>query len=140
MRRILAVALLLAGPLWAQMPKGIYAWWGNRVNLEALNLTLDQRRQVQATVREYRPHLIDVRAAVTKAEEDLAVEFNKDPVDTQRANQAIERLIAARSDLTRTLSQMSLKLRAVLTNEQWQELQRRRPNREKDDLPTGASH
>jgi Spy/CpxP family protein refolding chaperone len=140
MRRILAVALILAGTLDAQMPKGIYAWWGNRVNLEALNLTLDQRRQVQSTVREYRPHLMDVRAAVNKAEEDLAVEFNKDPVDTQKANQAIERLIAARSDLTRTLSQMSLKLRAVLTNEQWQELQRRRPNREKDDLPTGASH
>jgi Spy/CpxP family protein refolding chaperone len=140
MRRALAVALLLAGPLCAQMPKGIYAWWSNRMNLEALNLSLDQRRHIQTTVRDYRGHLIEVRAAVNQAEEDLAAEFNKDPVDGQKANQAIERLIAARSDLTRTLSQMSLKLRTVLTNEQWQELQRRRPTRERDDPPTGASH
>ena len=58
---------------------------------------------------------------------DLEAQFERDPVDQVRANQAIERLIAARSDLTRTLSQLSLKLRTLLSEQQWHELQRLRP-------------
>ena len=49
------------------------------------------------------------------------------PVDPAKTNEAIERLVDARSDLTRTLTQLSLKLRLILSEEQWQELQRRRP-------------
>jgi Spy/CpxP family protein refolding chaperone len=71
--------------------------------------------------------LIDVRAEVNKAEIDLQAQFDHDPVDQAKANQAIERLIAARTDLTRTLSQMSLKLRTVLTEQQWRDLERLRP-------------
>jgi hypothetical protein len=56
-------------------------------------------------------------------------------VDQAKANQAIERLIAARTDLTRTLSQMSLRLRTVLTEQQWHDLQRLRPG-QAEDLPT----
>jgi hypothetical protein len=51
-------------------------------------------------------------------------------VDPAKTNEAIERLVDARSDLTRTLTQLSLKLRLILTEEQWQELQRRRPVRD----------
>jgi len=92
-----------------------------------LNLTNVQRQQIRATVIEYRPHLIDIRAEVSKAEIDLEAQFDHEPVDQAKANQAIERLIAARADLTRTLSQMSLKLRTVLTEQQWRDLQRLRP-------------
>ena len=60
--------------------------------------------------------------------------FDQNPVDPGKANLAIDRLIAARSDLTRTLSELSLKLRMVLTEQQWQELQRRRP------LPPGPAN
>jgi Spy/CpxP family protein refolding chaperone len=80
-------------------------------------------------MREFRPHLIDIRAEVEKAEIDLQTQFDQDPVDQGKANQAIDHLIAARSDLTRTLSELSLRLRTVLTAQQWQELQRRRPLR-----------
>jgi len=68
-----------------------------------------------------------VRQAVNQAEEALADQFNRNPVDPTKTNEAIERLVDARSDLTRTLTQLSLKLRLVLTEDQWQELQRRRP-------------
>ncbi len=133
MTRILVLILLAAGSLAAQMPKGIYAWWGRPEIRRDLRLTPEQQRQIQATVRQYRPHLIDIRAEVQKAEIDLQAQFDHDPVDQARANQAIDRLIAARSDLTRTLSEMSLRLRVVLTEQQWQELQRRRP------LPRGPA-
>ncbi len=126
MLRPLALALLLSCTVFAQMPKGFYAWWAKPV-VKNLNLSQAQKQQIHATVQQFRVHLIDVRAEVAKAEIDLEEQFNRDPVDQQKANQAIERLIAARTDLTRTLSQMSLKLRMVLTEQQWRELQRLRP-------------
>jgi hypothetical protein len=50
-------------------------------------------------------------------------------VDQAKANQAIEQLITARTGLTRTLSELSLKLRVLLSSAQWQQLQHLRPNR-----------
>lgn len=135
MRRYLLLALLLSGSLFAQMPKSLYAWWSKPVIAKQLNLTNVQRQQIRSTVIQYRPRLIDIRAEVNKAEIDLQAQFDHDPVDQAQANQAIERLIAARTDLTRTLSQMSLKLRTVLTEQQWRDLQRLRPG-QVEDLPT----
>ena len=127
MTRAIVLTLLVAGTLAAQMPKGIYAWWNRPEIRRDLDLTQQQQRKIQATVKEFRPHLNDVRAAVERAEVELQTQFDQDPVDEGRTNQAIGRLIEARSDLTRTLSELSLKLRMVLTEKQWQELQRRRP-------------
>jgi hypothetical protein len=139
MQRLLLLALFLAHPALAQMPKSFYNWWNKPVITKALNLTPPQMREIRRTVVEFRPRLIDVRAEVSKAEIDLQAQFDHDPVDSTKANQAIERLIAARGDLTRTLSQMSLKLRSVLTGQQWLELQRHRPGSDEDDKPTGES-
>jgi Spy/CpxP family protein refolding chaperone len=138
MRRYILFALLLSGSLFAQMPKSLYAWWSKPVVTKQLNLTSVQRQQIRAAVIEFRPHLIDIRAEVSKAEIDLEAQFDHDPVDQAKANQAIERLIAARSDLTRTLSQMSLKLRSVLTEQQWRDLQRLRPA-QVEEQPAGES-
>ena len=132
MRRYILLALLLSGSIFGQMPKSLYAWWSKPVVARQLNLTNVQRQQIRATVVQFRPHLIDIRAEVNKAEIGLQAEFDHDPVDQTKANQAIERLIAARADLTRTLSQMSLKLRTVLTEQQWRDLQRLRPGKEEE--------
>jgi len=128
MRRLLALTLLCAAGLCAQMPRGIYAWWSKPEIARDLNLSPAQRQQIRATVQQFRPHLLNVRVSVNQAEEALAEEFNRNPVDPGKTNDAIERLVDARSDLTRTLTQLSLKLRLVLSEQQWQELQRRRPS------------
>ena len=138
MSRLILLAMLLGGSLFAQMPKGFYAWWSKPVITKQLNLTNVQRQQIRGTVMQYRPHLIDVRAEVNKAEIDLQAQFDQDPVDQAKADQAIERLIAARSDLTRTLTQLSLKLRTVLTEQQWRDLQRLRPG-QVEELPTESA-
>jgi Spy/CpxP family protein refolding chaperone len=135
MQRVILVLLIAAGSLCGQMPKGIYAWWGRPEIRRDLNLTPQQERQIQAAVKQFRPHLIDVRADVEKAEIELQTQFNRDPVDAARANQAIGRLIEARSDLTRTLSELSLKLRMVLSEQQWQQLQQRRPRGGGESVP-----
>jgi|SRR5580692_9497365 Spy/CpxP family protein refolding chaperone len=139
MPRLLALTLLWSTILCAQMPRGIYAWWSRPQIARDLNLSPAQREQIRATVQQYRPHLLNVRMAVNQAEEDLANQFNRNPVDPGKTNEAIDRLVDARSDLTRTLTQLSLKLRLVLTEQQWQELQRRRPGQGADSAPPAES-
>ena len=135
MRRLLALALLFSAAVSAQMPKGIYAWWSRPQIARDLNLSPSQREQIRATVQQYRPHLLNVRIAVNQAEQALADQFNRNPVDPPKTNEAIERLVDARSDLTRTLTQLSLKLRLVLNAQQWEELQRRRPVQGNESAP-----
>jgi Spy/CpxP family protein refolding chaperone len=126
MFRLLLFLAFLPGALLAQLPRNMYAWWDSPVARD-LNLTDAQTRQIRQTVREYRRRLVDARANVEKAEIDLEDVFNEEQVDQKRGQEAVERLAAARAELTKALSEMSLRLRGVVTLEQWNELQRRRP-------------
>ena len=134
MLRSLVLALVLSASLLAQMPQSLYPWWGNKLIVKQLDLTPPQVRQIRAAVTEAQPHLLEVRAKVLRAEQNLEDQFNNDPVDQGKANQALEQLITARIDLTRSLTELSLKLRVLLTAQQWRELQRLRPNRNPNDL------
>lgn len=127
--RYLLLLLLLILPAAAQNPRGIFNWWDSPLARD-LNLTEAQRDQIRATVRDFRTRLIDLRAAVEKAEVEVDDAFNEDTLNQQRATDAIEKLAVARGDMIRTVSQMSLRMRSVLTQEQWRELQRRRPRME----------
>jgi Spy/CpxP family protein refolding chaperone len=97
-----------------------------------LNLSQDQIQKVHATVREYRPRLIDLRAAVQKADLDVEDAFNDENFDARRATEAVDRLVAARTELGKALAQLSLRLRAALTADQWRELQKRKPQNQKE--------
>jgi Spy/CpxP family protein refolding chaperone len=124
MRRILFCALLvfalMIAPLAsAQAPR--FAWWESPI-VNKLDLSDAQTRQITATVSDYREKLREQRAAVNRAETGLESAFNEDPVDQKKANDAIDQLANARTELFRTTSQMDLKLRNVLTAQQWQEL------------------
>jgi Spy/CpxP family protein refolding chaperone len=124
-RTILLTVLSLGFAAAQPAPVAPFPWW-NMPFVRDLNLSDEQNQQMQGVVREFRPKLVDLRAAVEKAEGDLEDIFNEDRVDQRRANDASEKLIAARADLTRALSQMSLRLRTILTADQWKELQKRR--------------
>src|ERR1700677_4051514 len=99
-------------------------WWDSSVTRD-LNLSDAQTKQIRTTVQEFRGRMMDLRETVNKAETDLQSAFNEDPVDQKKANDAIDHLVAARGELMRATSQMDLKLRTVLTAQQWQELQNR---------------
>src|SRR5258708_5984871 len=105
MRRALICAVLFAAPVSAPLPLNLYPWWSKPVAQE-LNLSFEQKRQVRETIKAYRPRLVELRVSVDRAEGDLEAQFNQQPVDARRANEAIDRLASARADLTRTLSQM----------------------------------
>ena len=126
MKRLVVILFALSVPLLAQQPRNFFAWWSSPV-VKDMNLSADQTRQIQTIVREYRTKLIDQRAAVEKAEVELEDCYNDDAFDLRRSSDAMERLITARGELTRNLTQMSLRLRSLLTAEQYRELQKRRP-------------
>src|SRR5258708_5061479 len=100
-------------------PRGPRPWWDGEVAKNA-NLSEAQVKQIAQIRQEFRPRMMEVQRAVNRADAEVAAAFNDDPVDQTKANDAITRLAAAHSELTRTISQLDLKLRNVLTAQQWQ--------------------
>jgi Spy/CpxP family protein refolding chaperone len=130
---VIAPATLPAqGPLPSQEvrpPRPFVAWWEgpwwNGRAAQALSLSDAQKTEINGIAKDYRVRMRDLRDALEKADRDVEAAFSENPVDQKKANDAIEKLAAARGDLTRSLSQMSLKMRMVLTADQWQELRER---------------
>ena len=136
MFRYLLALILIALPALAQMPRGVFNWWDSPIAKD-LNLTEDQNRQIRAIVKEYRIKLIDLRATTEKAEAEFEDVFNEESFDQRRANEALDRLVNARTELMRGFSQMSLRLRALLTPEQYRELLKRRPRNLQQQMKRG---
>jgi len=108
-----------------QRPKPeMTAWWDQPV-VRDLGLSDDQDRQIRATVAESRDWLIQLRGAVDSAEGVLRDLMDAEKVDTRRAEAAIEQVVVTHAEMMRAVSLMSLRLRAILTSAQWQELQKR---------------
>jgi Spy/CpxP family protein refolding chaperone len=112
-----AIPMLLC----AQPPRGPRPWWDSEVSRE-LNLTEAQTKQIHQTQKDFRPRMQELRTDVNKAETEMDALFNEDPIDQAKANEAINRLVAARAELTKAVSQMDLKLRMILTAQQWADL------------------
>jgi Spy/CpxP family protein refolding chaperone len=117
------LAALVPGVLSAQMPMGGVC--RQMRPADNLNLSEAQQKQIKAICKESAKKVFDLREAWNKAETELQGVFDESPVDQSKANVAIEHLTAARSDLFRATSQMDLKIRTVLTDEQWKELKKR---------------
>jgi Spy/CpxP family protein refolding chaperone len=90
-----------------------------------LSLSEVQQKQISGICKEYAKRVFDLRENWNKAEAELQAAFDESPVDQAKSNVAIEHLAAARSDLFRATSQMDLKIRTVLTDDQWRELKTR---------------
>jgi Spy/CpxP family protein refolding chaperone len=101
-------------------------WWDRPV-VQTLRLSAEQREQIRAIIRDSRDRLIQLRAAVQSAEAALADEFAEETINKSKADMAIDKVVTARAELMRAVSQMSLKLRQVLTYRQWQRLAKRNP-------------
>lgn len=133
MLRAWAVLFLFAGLGLAQVPEGppppYFPWWESAIS-NRLNLTSSQRDQIQEIQRQFRDRMIDERAAAQKAEAAISDLFAADEINDRAANRAIDELVKTREALTRSLTEMSLKLRQVLTAEQWHRLRSFQERRE----------
>jgi len=120
LKRVVFLAFL-PGMLFAQMmPMGEVCRQGRPAR--DLNLSETQQKQITGICVESYKKVSDLREAWRKAEGELQAAFDESPVDQTKSNNAIEHLAAARSDLFLATSQMDLKIRTVLTDEQWQQL------------------
>lgn len=126
MRRLTVLVLLAVAVAAAQEPPPPqdFNWW-DRPIARALSLTPDQEKDVRGTQREFRDRLLDQQNAVRKAEMNLQDLMNEDQVNEAKTREAIDRLVATRSELMRTVSQMALRMRMVLTPQQWERVRRR---------------
>lgn len=122
-RLIWVLPVLLSVQALAQ-PRGPRPWWDTEVAKD-LNLSDAQMKQIRDTQREFRPRMLELRAEVNRAENEVDAAFNEDPVNETRANEAIDHLATARGELTRAVSQMDLRLRTILTAQQWQSLKQK---------------
>jgi len=123
--RWLLVALV-ASTASAQPP---FPWWENPIG-NGLMLSDAQRTLVMQIQSEYRDRLSVELREVERAEREFEAVVNADTIDEKRGRLAINQLEKARGVFTRDLSQMILRMRAVLTAEQWRSLQIRRGGRD----------
>jgi Spy/CpxP family protein refolding chaperone len=132
MRKLLILAAAMAGASMAQPPRPPMAaqyWWESKVAVNSLNLSEAQTKQLNAIQSAYVSRLMELRAAVNKAEGNLEEVFNQPTLDELKGDAAVDQYANARDNLTRALSQLSLKMRTVLTADQWQELVNRQSSR-----------
>jgi Spy/CpxP family protein refolding chaperone len=143
MKLLLPAAVLMTALAMAQPPppppRPIFAWWDSPIAHD-LNLKEEQNKQIREVVKSYRNRLIDQRSVVDKAEGELEDVFNEDKIDQKKANEAVDHLAAARAEMSRMVSQMTLKLRTILTAEQWHELQKRLPKGPPGPGPNRQDH
>ena len=118
---------VLALTAFAQPPHEFFAWWDSPI-VKDLKVTDDQQKQIKTIVHDYRNKLIDLRAAVEKADGNLNDILNEDKIDMKRATDAVDKMAAAKGEMNRNVTLMSVSLRAVLTPVQWRELQKRQPH------------
>lgn len=123
MRKLVFLAAFLPGMLCAQIPMGEVCRQGRPAR--DLNLSETQQKQITGICVDSFKKLSELRDTWRKAEDELQAAFDESPVDQAKSNAAIEHLAAARSDLFLATSQMDLKIRTVLTDEQWHQLKMR---------------
>jgi len=98
-------------------------WWNNPEMVEKLKLSDDQRKQMDAILFDHRASLIDMRAAVEKAELAMEPLMRDDQPNEAKILAQIDKIAQARAELEKANARFLLAIRAKLTPEQWKLLQ-----------------
>ena len=98
------------------------AWWKNSEIASKLQLNDQQVQQLENTFYQHRLKLVDLRANIEK--QDLAMQQLLDaPTPNDAAIMAqVDQRSAARNQLDREFTQMTLDFRKILTPDQWKQL------------------
>ena len=101
-----------------------FPWWNSPV-VDDIGLSQEQTAHIRNIVRTYRNRLLDARNNQQKAEGAIEDVMNDDHVSPDVVKPLIEHLASARAETTRTVLEMNIQLRSVLTLDQWRILVRR---------------
>jgi Spy/CpxP family protein refolding chaperone len=138
-RVILGISMLLgaASAIAQEVPKALQAqpqpfYWASRPNslpaIQKLDLTAEQRKNIDDIFQQHRLKLIDVEAALQKEELMLEPLVNAESPDDAKVLAQIDRVAQARAELEKANSRMLWQVRRVLTPEQRKQLESQRPS------------
>jgi len=133
------VALLAAGAATAE-PLGVPPgrWWAQPRIAEQVGLSAEQTQQLESLTVNHLRSMVDLKAVVEKAQIDLRAAAETDPFDAKQVRTAFAALQQARTRLETERFEMLLKVRQVLTTEQWRKLRDIvRERRERGEEPGG---
>ena len=125
MKFLLRVVLLLAVCAVVVVAQPPTPWWENPVAFGLTNLSEAQKESINRILAQYRDRLTAEHAEAERAEIEFEKLVNADTLEYGRGWQAIDQLVIARSVFTKDMSAMILKMRNVLTAEQWRIVQER---------------
>ncbi len=117
------LAMTAGGLLWAgsfRMPPG--RWWDNPRLVRYLNLTPDQQSKIHDMVFDHAERMIDLNAAVKRAELQLGDLAQRDTFDEKAVRAAFAKLQEARRNLENERFELLIAVRKILTADQWKKL------------------
>lgn len=120
-RTLLLILALCAPSAYSQQAT---PWWENPVGY-GLTLSEQQWDRVKRILAESRDRIDQERAEVERAELEMETFFNAEKIEWPRAKQAVDQLAKARAALTQDVTLMMLRMRTVLSVDQWRTLQAR---------------
>jgi Spy/CpxP family protein refolding chaperone len=122
---IVAVGLVLAAGVAAaqtfDVPPG--RWWERPVVAARLGLSPDQVKQLDSTTYAFARRMVDLKATVEKSQIDLRAAAEAEPFAPDKVREAFAVLQQARGRLETERFDMLLKVRKLLTPDQWGKLQ-----------------
>jgi len=99
-----------------------FDWWRNSEVAQKLNLTDQQKTQLEQTFNQQKEQLKDLRDALQKEEAKLQDLMNAEPLQDAQIMAQIDATQAARARLQRNFAIMALQFRKILTADQWKQL------------------
>jgi Spy/CpxP family protein refolding chaperone len=99
-------------------------WWNNPSLAAFVGLTGDEQKKMDDVFQQYRLKLIDLNAALEKEEAILEPLVAATQLDESKIAAQIDRVAQARAELEKANGRMLLGIRKMLTQEQWNKLQR----------------
>jgi Spy/CpxP family protein refolding chaperone len=99
-----------------------FDWWRNSDVAQKLNLTDQQKTQLEQTFNQQKEQLKDLRDALQKEEAKLQDLMNAENLQDAQIMAQIDATQAARARLQRSFAMMALQFRKILTADQWKQL------------------
>ena len=111
-------------PLPPPPPAGSGKWWKNSSTVRALELTEGQVSQLEAVYLEHQKDLATLRSTLLQQESRLRALLEVDRLDEAALAAQRVQLSAARVELEKQNSEMTLAMRRLMTGDQWRRLEK----------------
>jgi len=98
-------------------------FWNNPKLVEQLQLTEEQRKEMDSILLSHRSQLIDLHASEQKAELEMQPLMGADQPNESAILAQIDKIAATRAELEKANARFLLAIRAKLTPDQWKQVQ-----------------